>query len=129
LGFEILDVGLVQLSWTGDKKDAPCPKILFGVMIIQPWPHGITLADINRFAVALFARPHQEIHADLLKFGPATHLRVKRAGKYDGLSDPVGTFDKAQAVRVSIGDKDMERERRLVAHKVLNITHRVCDQV
>jgi hypothetical protein len=59
LGFKILDISLVQVSWTGHKKDGPCPKILFGVVILQPWPHGINLADIDRFAVALLAWPQQ----------------------------------------------------------------------
>jgi hypothetical protein len=59
LGFEILNVGLVQLSGTGDKKDGPRPKVLFGVMILQPWPHGIALANVDGFSVALFAWPQQ----------------------------------------------------------------------
>src|SRR5437870_4830847 len=99
-------MSLVKLSWACNKEDRPGPEVLIGVMILQPWPNGVSFANVKRFSVALWTRAEQEVDASLLKLYTVADLRIQGAREDDGFADPVGAFDKPQAVGVPIGHED-----------------------
>jgi hypothetical protein len=46
-----------------------------------------------------------------LQLGPGFHLRQQGAREHQRLADPVGFFDDAQAVGITVGDEDTEGEK------------------
>ena len=53
----------------------------------------------------------QQVHPGLRQLGPRLDLRQQRAREHQRLADPVGYFDDAQAVGVTVGDEDAKGKR------------------
>ena len=106
-----LHMRLVQLPGRGGgKADGAGPKILLGLVLLQAWKDGVPLTHIDHVALAVRARPQQQIHPGLRELGPRLDLRQQRAREQQRLADPVGLVNDTQAVGVAVGDEDAEGE-------------------
>ena len=74
-------------------------------MALQPGADGV--------ALAVRARPQQQVHPGMRQLGAGLDLRQQRTRKHQRLADPVGLVDDAQAVGVAVGYEDAEGERGL----------------
>ena len=100
---------LVELPGCGGgEADGAGPEILLRIVALQPGADGVALAHVEHVALAVRARPQQQVQAGLCQLGPGLDLRQQRTREHQRLADPVGLIDDAQAVGVAAGDEDAE---------------------